>query len=302
MKLVACPACHSQFDVTDVETPTFECRCGATVRNETQAGVDAAVQRCSACGALLRENAESCDYCQAAVVRKGEWPLLCPECFSRNAETAKFCTGCGVEFRPEPIPHEQEPPLNCPACSDGGGYEEALAVRGVGGVWVRECGKCNGLWVAGDRFDSLVSRALEAARVRAANGVPIAAARPKSVARTFAYRGCPVCHERMYRKNYGKRSGVIVDWCGAHGTWLDADELEQIAAFIAGGGLRDAPTGSEAPGLSTGPKMNVEQFKAMVVGERLIEQERERAERRASWSTSVVGSRSLLGLLVDLLK
>ena len=44
----------------------------------------------------------------------------------------------------------------------------------------------------------------------------------------------------MQRKNYGKRSGVIVDWCGTHGTWLDADELEQIAAFIASGGLRDA--------------------------------------------------------------
>jgi hypothetical protein len=50
----------------------------------------------------------------------------------------------------------------------------------------------------------------------------------------------------MHRKNYGKRSGVIVDWCGPHGTWLDADELEQIAHFIAGGGLRDAAGGSEA--------------------------------------------------------
>ena len=95
----------------------------------------------------------------------------------------------------------------------------------------------------------------------------------------------------MHRKNYGKRSGVIVDWCGAHGTWLDADELEQIAAFIAGGGLRDAAT-SETPGLSRGPQMNVEQFKAMVVGERLLEQEREQRERRERWTRSRYGSRS----------
>lgn len=298
MKLVACRSCHSQFDVTDVDAPTFDCRCGATVRNETHAGVDAAVQRCSACGALLRDDATSCDYCSAAVVRQGEWSLLCPECFGRNAETAKFCTGCGVEFRPEPLPQEQEAPITCPACQG----EDPLAVRGVGGVWVRECGKCNGLWVPGDRFDSLVSRALEAARVRAANGVPIASAKPKTVAREFQYRSCPHCRERMHRKNYGKRSGVIVDWCGSHGTWLDADELEQIAAFIAGGGLRDTAPGSETPGLSTGPKLNVEQFKAMVVGERLLEEERERAERRGAWSTSVVGSRSLLGLLTELLK
>jgi Zn-finger nucleic acid-binding protein len=299
VKLVACRSCHSQFDVTHVEAPTFDCRCGATVRNETMAGVDAVVQRCGACGALLRENAEACDYCRAAVVRSAELSLslLCPECFGRNAETSRFCTGCGVEFRPEPLPQEQEAPLHCPVC------EDELAVRGVGGVWVRECGKCNGLWVPGDRFDSLVSRALEAARVRAASGVPIPAAKRQTIAREFQYRDCPACQSRMHRKNYGKRSGVIVDWCGQHGTWLDADELEQIAAFIAGGGLRDAAT-SESPGLSSGPKMSVDQFKAMVVGERLIEQERERAERRGRWTESTVSSRgiSLLDFLSDLLK
>lgn len=41
----------------------------------------------------------------------------------------------------------------------------------------------------------------------------------------------------MNRKNYGGRSGIIIDWCGPHGTWLDADELEEIATYIAEGGL-----------------------------------------------------------------
>jgi Zn-finger nucleic acid-binding protein len=298
VKLVACPACHTQYDVDRLEEPFFDCRCGATVRNESHAGVDADVRRCGACGALLPEKAERCEYCQAAVVRTraDALPLLCPECFARNEESARFCTACGVEFRPEPIPTEQEPPLECPVC------EEGLAVRGVGGVWVRECAKCNGLWVAGDRFESLVSRALEAARQRAASGIPVAPAKPSWTGqRNFRYRQCPVCHARMVRKNYGRRSGVIVDWCGAHGTWLDADELEQIAAFIAGGGLRDtAPAAT--PGLSNGPPMTVDQFKAMVIGERMIEQERERSERRASFGTSVVGGRSILGLLTDLLR
>lgn len=300
VKLVACSACHSQFDVTHVEEPVFDCRCGATVRNETHAGVDAAVERCSACGALVRADAESCDYCQAAIARSRDahWSLLCPECFARNADTAKFCGVCGVEFRPEPLPQEQDAPLHCPSC----GGEDALAVRGVGGIWVRECGKCNGLWVPGDRFDSLIARALEAARQRAAQGVPLAAAKPRQVAREFQYRSCPACHERMHRKNYGKRSGVIVDWCGSHGTWLEADELEQIAAFIAGGGLREVAPGSESPGLSSGPKMNAEQFKAMVIGERLLEEERQRAERRGSFTVSSIGSRSLLDFLSGLLK
>jgi hypothetical protein len=128
VKLVACRSCHSQFDVSDVAEPHFECRCGATVRNETHAGVDAAVQRCAACGALLREGAESCDYCNAAVLDTSALTLslLCPECFGRNAETSKFCTACGVEFRPEPLPSEQEDAVACPVC------EQELAVRGVG--------------------------------------------------------------------------------------------------------------------------------------------------------------------------
>jgi ribosomal protein L40E/Zn-finger nucleic acid-binding protein len=182
VRLVACRACHTQFDVTHVEAPFFDCRCGETIRNEAQSAVDAAVQRCSACGALLPEKADHCDYCRAAVVRAGELPLICPECYARNGETAKFCVSCGVEFRPEALPQEQDAALACPVC------EDELAVRGVGGVWVRECPKSNGLWVPGDRFESLVQRALEAARQRTAMGVAVPAAKRATVDRNFRYR------------------------------------------------------------------------------------------------------------------
>jgi Zn-finger nucleic acid-binding protein len=40
----------------------------------------------------------------------------------------------------------------------------------------------------------------------------------------------------MNRSNYRKSSGVILDVCREHGTWLDADELERIAGFILEGG------------------------------------------------------------------
>jgi Zn-finger nucleic acid-binding protein len=297
VRLVACRDCHAQYDVTDVAEPFFDCRCGATVRNEAQAAHDAAVQRCSACGALVRDDAASCDYCHAAVVRAGVFSLICPECFGRNAETSKFCVGCGVEFRPEELPHEQDAPLACPAC----GGEDELVVRGVGGVWVRECGKCNGLWVPGDRFESLVQRALEASRKRSEMGVAVPAPKRQSVDPKFRYRKCPACQGAMQRKNYGKRSGVILDWCGAHGTWLDADELEQIAAFIASGGLRDAAP-SAKPGLSDGPPMSAEQFRAIAGVERMLEKEREQRERNLEWGSSIPRSRSLLGILMDLLR
>ena len=50
------------------------------------------------------------------------------------------------------------------------------------------------------------------------------------------YLKCPHCDSMMARKNHMRVSGVIVDACPKHGTWLDAGELERIGAFIANGG------------------------------------------------------------------
>jgi Zn-finger nucleic acid-binding protein len=299
VRLVACPACHAQYDVTHVDAPVFDCRCGAAVRNEAGAAADVRIQRCSSCGANLPDGAETCSYCNSAVVRDSRsLPLICPECFARNAETARFCAGCGVAFQPEPMPEEQEDPPVCPNCEG----QETMAARSVGGVWVRECAKCNGLWVPGAKLDRLIQRAVDTARERAASGASQPPLRPQAVSARFQYRACPVCHERMYRKNFGKRSGVIVDWCGAHGTWLDKDELEQIAHFVAAGGLRDA---GGAAGLSEGGRMSVDQFRALVVGDRMIEQARQREERRGAWAARPSPHRhisSLLDLLGDLLR
>lgn len=50
------------------------------------------------------------------------------------------------------------------------------------------------------------------------------------------YRKCPVCAQLMNRKNFGARSGVIVDHCMGHGMWLEAGELTQILRWAKAGG------------------------------------------------------------------
>ena len=44
----------------------------------------------------------------------------------------------------------------------------------------------------------------------------------------------------MHRRNFGRRSGVILDLCGEHGAWFDSDELARIVEWLRAGGLEAA--------------------------------------------------------------
>ena len=233
MRLVACGNCHTQFDVTNVVDSEITCRCGAKVENRVFEGLEVAVHRCGSCGAQVTAEADDCAYCGSTIVRDDrELSLICPECFGRNSEASHYCTGCGVAFRPEQVDAGGEE-LPCPSCS------VLMPVRAIGGIGINECPKCNGLWVPENRFDHLIAQACDAARERA-GAAPCSAGKASAAGGskpTVVYRSCPVCNAHMARRNFRKRSGVIIDRCNDHGTWLDADELGRIADFILEGGM-----------------------------------------------------------------
>ena len=233
VRLVACANCHTQYDVSGVVAKSFPCRCGETLENSPPEPVDAAIRRCGACGALVTDEAESCTYCGSTIIReRGNLSLICPECYGRNAEDSRFCTACGVRFRPEEVRVEGHE-LPCPSCT------VLMPACQVGGIGVNECSECNGLWVPDESFDLLVSRAIDARQ--SADPVKLMGLAPRvtgsnPAAQRVLYRKCPECESYMQRRNFRKSSGVIIDCCVRHGTWLDADELEQIAGFILSGG------------------------------------------------------------------
>jgi Zn-finger nucleic acid-binding protein/ribosomal protein L40E len=236
MRIVSCPSCHIQFDVTDVNQDELSCPCGEIVRNVSPTPVDAEIRRCGSCGASIGPDDEQCTYCESAIVRESEClSLICPECYARNAEEAAFCASCGVRFCPQPVVGDGQE-LNCPCCG------REMKVRGIGGVFVHECTVCHGLWAPDDSFDHLIERAMKTKSVNqyshTGGGGGDRPSRPFQS--KVVYRQCPVCGGHMQRKNFARRSGVIMDWCGMHGTWLDANELEEIASFIATGGLEMA--------------------------------------------------------------
>ena len=231
MRLVACRSCHAQYDAEQIAAVRFTCRCGATVENRPAEAHDAPVVRCGSCGAALASEVESCSFCGSTVVRRASSAgPVCPECFARTPEGSRFCTACGVAFRPEPlaVPARELP---CPACS------VPMAARAVGGVAIHQCGSCEGLWIPEGHLEPLVERAREARRAAAPSGPPAPAPRWRGgnpAAQRIQYRRCPECDAQMQRRNFQRVSGVIVDVCRRHGSWLDADEIEQIAGFVSG--------------------------------------------------------------------
>jgi Zn-finger nucleic acid-binding protein len=101
-----------------------------------------------------------------------------------------------------------------------------------------ECRGCAGLWVGRDAVQRLIAERL---RPDALLGTGLPRPRPEPVAvAPVQYGACPDCGKIMNRVNFGRTSGIIVDVCGTHGTWFDADELRRVVEFVAAGGLEAA--------------------------------------------------------------
>lgn len=237
LKLVACQKCHAQYDVSPmVPGAAFDCRCGTTLEAAPPVGTDVPVLRCCACGAVAHEHDEACAYCRGAIVRApARGSLICPECMARNLDDARFCLACGVGFEPQLVLSDQ-PELRCSCC------QRWMVPREVAGLVVMECPQCQGLWAPGKTFDGLVDRAIAVAGARTGKD-DVAAPRvdgDNPAANAVEYRRCPTCDALMSRNNFRKRSGVVIDQCHEHGTWLDANELERIAGFVLSGRAESA--------------------------------------------------------------
>jgi len=184
--------------------------------------MEAAVIRCSSCGANVGENDVQCPYCHSQLAS-----VACPLCFGMVSIRAKFCAHCGSAV--QVLEQGASSDLQCPGC------QVKLVNTPVGGVDIHQCHSCGGLWLAKDRFEALAkARAQQNLNLpgQATPSVPL-----PSHTEPVRYRKCPVCTRFMNRVNYARISGVILDSCRDHGLWFDKDELRQVLAFVDGGGL-----------------------------------------------------------------
>jgi Zn-finger nucleic acid-binding protein len=236
--LVACPFCKRQYDASHL-TPgqQFRCQCGHELAVQGPRHHEAAVVCCSHCGAPRTEGALSCPYCGADyTLHERDLDTVCPHCFARVGNSAKFCQFCGAAIHPEATAGETSQ-LVCPSCGEG----HFLISRACGSVSAMECQRCCGMWLSPDDFRQLIEQAAKEGQQIDPRLTP-KFARPPQVDGPpsdggLHYRHCAICQQVMTRQNYGHGSGVIIDVCGRHGVWLDADDLPRILEWIHEGGL-----------------------------------------------------------------
>ena len=183
---------------------------------------DATSLHCPNCGAAADPGLRRCPYCRARLAT-----ISCPSCFELMFEGAAFCGACGARAARAVV---DAAPAACPDCR-----APMQQVR-VGATALLECVGCDSVWVDGETFEALCAdREAQAAVMHKYAG-------PKAAPAPVRYRPCVRCGKMMNRVNFARISGVVVDVCKGHGTFLEPGELHAIVQFIHGGGLERART------------------------------------------------------------
>ncbi|MBM4367809.1 MAG: zf-TFIIB domain-containing protein [Deltaproteobacteria bacterium] len=111
--------------------------------------------------------------------------------------------------------------LECPRC------KRPLAAADLGGTTVDACAGCGGTWLDRGELEAVAARPAAASETAASPFVETA----------VKYLPCPRCRQLMTRRQYERFSGVVLDYCGAHGVWADRGEIERVQAFLQAGGV-----------------------------------------------------------------
>jgi Zn-finger nucleic acid-binding protein len=181
------------------------------------------------CGAASATEATHCLFCGSRLATRS-----CPECFGLMFKGSRHCPRCGANAEAARVEESQrEARQKCPRCQ----LQLERIVLGTTGL--RECKRCDGLWVDVATLEQICAEREPQAAVLGAAHLS-SAQRSADVGARVRYVPCPECGQLMNRVNFARCSGVIVDVCKGHGTWFDRDELAEIVEFIRAGGLDEA--------------------------------------------------------------
>lgn len=103
--------------------------------------------------------------------------------------------------------------------------------------YIERCGQCMGLFFDHNELEALLELSVS-------NVFRIDRKRLDTINKELYHRDdtqthyikCPVCREFMGRRNFGAKSGVIIDRCNKDGIWLDGGELKRLLEWKKAGG------------------------------------------------------------------
>ena len=159
----------------------------------------------------------------ARFARLGKMKASCVHCLKPNAASARKCAHCGRE-----LARSEHTAIRCPTCR-----VDAHLVQ-LASITVDVCGHCAGLWLDKDEVAQL-PEALSDEEMREAAQSTLAALRGShATPRPAPYLACPVCARMMTRHNYLQVSGIMLDRCAEHGTWLDHSHAQRLLELLDG--------------------------------------------------------------------
>lgn len=122
--------------------------------------------------------------------------------------------------------------LPCPECSN---QMEVIEVATSPPMKIERCGGCFGMFFNPGELEAVLQQQSESVgRFDVLMLEQISSDYGHN--HEVRYKKCPVCAERMVHLNFGNRSGVILDYCGNHGLWLEGGELRRLAEWWRAGG------------------------------------------------------------------
>lgn len=232
---------------------------------------------CPNCGAGVSSDKTLCRFCRSRLKT-----MACPSCLGLMFVGSNFCVHCGKKVIQAQNFAEKDLG-DCPRC------KIKLIILQIEEIVLRECERCEGLWVDVETFEEICANHEEQAAVLRVIEQNFHNLHPPKI----RYVPCPDCKTLMNRNNFASSSGVIIDLCRQHGVWFDADELPKIIEFIRKGGL-DHQRRKEKLQLEEQRKMLVEQ-------QRKISRENARFNQaNTKWDTpSTISIREFVRFLFD---
>lgn len=170
---------------------------------------------------------------------RAELRMNCSNCAAPIPVRSNICRFCGTvndtDLRHVRGAASIEPPGErpCPRCDV---RMNPVDLGAEGEFIIERCGRCFGLFFDAGELELLIETSTsDVARIDRAKMTSLVE-EEGGVESVVKYARCPDCREFMNRKNYGARSGVVVDTCKTHGIWLDAGELRRILNWARAGG------------------------------------------------------------------